>query len=367
MSPTIRSSGALRPRAHSVGPNRGELAQELHADVSSALLARSTAICVIDQIAALGLRRPHHRSRRYGAAHRTPSRVGACAATILTTRRTRATTRCSLTSPRPGRSCGQEPPRQRQRRARRHGFHPRHRRPTFAAASVGSWRSSFAWTPHFSRHRSSAALSPRLPLRHQGPLLALAPASARSSPRRSAGQRFSPGIDCLRDRAADRAVGAHRCASSSTESGSITKPPRTSSSISSLPTTATFEYSAVTTNQPLSRASALWDFMAGRGAQEKTFAELKNDFAFDVIPTNHYGANSAWQQLSILAHNLMRALQFDASSPSKPRPAKRTAVYRLLTMKYSPLPPHRSRGSPRSHRRSSAPSLRSKPFNPDPL
>jgi hypothetical protein len=30
-----------------------------------------------------------------------------------------------------------------------------------------------------------------------------------------------------------------------------------------------------------------------RGAQEKTFAELKGEFALDVVPTNHYGANSA--------------------------------------------------------------------------
>ena len=99
------------------------------------------------------------------------------------------------------------------------------------------------------------------------------------------------------------------------------------------PDDGTFEYSAVTTNQPLS-PRALWNFMSGRGAQEKTFSELKNDLAFDVIPTNHYGANSAWQQLSILAHNLMRALQFDAGiARDKRRPPKRTAVYRLLTMK----------------------------------
>jgi hypothetical protein len=46
-----------------------------------------------------------------------------------------------------------------------------------------------------------------------------------------------------------------------------------------------------------------------RGAQEKTFGELKGEFAVDVVPTNHYGANSAWMQLSILAHNLIRSFQ----------------------------------------------------------
>ncbi len=99
------------------------------------------------------------------------------------------------------------------------------------------------------------------------------------------------------------------------------------------PDDGTFEYSAVTTNEPLS-PKALWNFMSGRGAQEKTFSELKNDLAFDVIPTNHYAANSAWQQLSVLAHNLMRALQLDTGiALGKPRSAKRTAVCRILTMK----------------------------------
>ena len=99
------------------------------------------------------------------------------------------------------------------------------------------------------------------------------------------------------------------------------------------PDDGTFEYSAVTTNQLLS-PRALWDFMSGRGAQEKTFSELKNDLAFDVIPTNHYAANSAWQQLCALAHNLMRAFQLDTGIAShRSRTRKRTAVYRLMTMK----------------------------------
>jgi hypothetical protein len=52
-----------------------------------------------------------------------------------------------------------------------------------------------------------------------------------------------------------------------------------------------FEYSAVTPNKALAPA-ALWAFIAGRGAQEKTYGELKGEFAFDVVPTHHYGANS---------------------------------------------------------------------------
>ena len=94
-----------------------------------------------------------------------------------------------------------------------------------------------------------------------------------------------------------------------------------------------FEYSAVATNLTLA-PRALWNFMAGRGAQEKTFAELKGEFALDAVPTNHYSANSAWQQLSILAHNLTIGFQLHSNlATSKPRTAKRTYNYWLSSIK----------------------------------
>jgi hypothetical protein len=53
-----------------------------------------------------------------------------------------------------------------------------------------------------------------------------------------------------------------------------------------------------------------------------------------VVPTNHYGANSAWQQLSILAHNLIRSFQMrSALAAPKPRSRKRTYSYRIASMK----------------------------------
>jgi Transposase DDE domain group 1 len=93
-----------------------------------------------------------------------------------------------------------------------------------------------------------------------------------------------------------------------------------------------FEYSAVGTNLALS-AGALWDFMAGRGAQEKTFAELKGEWALDVVPTHHYGANSAWQQISILGHNLIRNFQLQTLATQKPRTRKRTYLFFLQSLK----------------------------------
>ena len=93
-----------------------------------------------------------------------------------------------------------------------------------------------------------------------------------------------------------------------------------------------FEYSAITTNKSLA-PSALWDFMAGRGAHEKMIGELKGEFALDVVPTNHYGANSAWQQLSILAYNVARSFQLDTGAAPRRRSRKRTYSYVLRSMR----------------------------------
>lgn len=93
-----------------------------------------------------------------------------------------------------------------------------------------------------------------------------------------------------------------------------------------------YEYSAVATNLALS-LPALYAFICGRGAQEKTIAELKGEFALDVVPTKHYAANSAWQQLSVLAHNLMRSFQLDTLAQPKPRSLKRTYTHLFRSMR----------------------------------
>src|SRR5437867_4097585 len=93
-----------------------------------------------------------------------------------------------------------------------------------------------------------------------------------------------------------------------------------------------FEYYAVATNMALS-LPALYDFIGGRGAQEKTFGELKGEFALAVVPTKHYGANSAWQQLSVLAYNLARSFQLDTGAVPRRRSRKRTYMYVLRSMR----------------------------------
>jgi hypothetical protein len=94
-----------------------------------------------------------------------------------------------------------------------------------------------------------------------------------------------------------------------------------------------FEYSAVTTKLALT-PPMLWYFTAGRGAQQKTFAELKGEFALVVVPTNHDGAKSAWPQRSILAHNLLRSFQLhSALATPKPRSRKPTYADRIASIK----------------------------------
>lgn len=92
-----------------------------------------------------------------------------------------------------------------------------------------------------------------------------------------------------------------------------------------------FEYSAIVTNKTVG-LSALWSFMAGRGAHEKVLSELKGSYALDVIPTHDYAANSAWQMLSAMAHNLMVGFQIEAGATRRNQTAKRSPIFELRRM-----------------------------------
>ncbi len=93
-----------------------------------------------------------------------------------------------------------------------------------------------------------------------------------------------------------------------------------------------FEYAAGATDMALD-LPALCAFICGRGAQEKTLAELMGEFGLDVVPTRYYGANSAWQQLSVIAHNLIRSFQLDTLAKPKPGSRKRTYTYLIRSMR----------------------------------
>ncbi len=92
-----------------------------------------------------------------------------------------------------------------------------------------------------------------------------------------------------------------------------------------------YEYSAITSNLDYALAN-LWHFMAGRGAHEKTIAQLKSGLAFHTVPTLAYAANSAWQQLVALTHNLLTNFQIDTGAEQRRRSRKHTALPRLSTV-----------------------------------
>jgi hypothetical protein len=84
-----------------------------------------------------------------------------------------------------------------------------------------------------------------------------------------------------------------------------------------------FAYSAFATNTALGVA-ALWHFMAGRGGHEKTLGELKQSLAFDAISSRDQQINAFWQQIVVLAHNLVRSFQLCLEATARPRSRKRS-------------------------------------------
>jgi hypothetical protein len=92
-----------------------------------------------------------------------------------------------------------------------------------------------------------------------------------------------------------------------------------------------YEYSAVTSNLGFTVRN-LWHFIAGRGNHEKTIAELKGGLAFHTVPTQAYAANSAWQQLVVLTHNLLTNFQIETGALCRRRSRKHTALPLLQTI-----------------------------------
>ncbi len=102
------------------------------------------------------------------------------------------------------------------------------------------------------------------------------------------------------------------------------------------PSDGHYEYSALVTNKRLT-GRYLWHFMCGRGCHEKVYAELRNGFAFDCVPSQKFGANSAWQVLSVLAFNLMRGFQVATTAPRRSANRKRRTIHRfesIHTLRY---------------------------------
>ena len=92
-----------------------------------------------------------------------------------------------------------------------------------------------------------------------------------------------------------------------------------------------YEYSAGTSNLDLTLAN-LWRFACGRGNHEKTIAQLKSGLAFHTVPTMTYAANSAWQHLVVLTHNLLTNFQIETGAVRRTPSRKRTVLHVLQTI-----------------------------------
>ena len=100
------------------------------------------------------------------------------------------------------------------------------------------------------------------------------------------------------------------------------------------PNNGVYEYSAVVTHCKHWSAEDLLLFTSGRSGQENSIGQLKNDFAFDHIPTNTYQANSAFMQISQMAYNLSICMQHSMGLVKKRKQhQKHTRLYRSMEWK----------------------------------
>jgi hypothetical protein len=99
------------------------------------------------------------------------------------------------------------------------------------------------------------------------------------------------------------------------------------------PDDGTYEYFVLHTNKKL-RPENIVEFYNGRCAMEHQLAEIKGEFGFDVIPTRHYQGNSAHQQISLLAYNLVRNFQIDSEiAKERPPTRSRTNIFEFESLK----------------------------------
>lgn len=99
------------------------------------------------------------------------------------------------------------------------------------------------------------------------------------------------------------------------------------------PDDGVYEYYVLLTNKTLGAENVL-EFFNGRCSMEHQIAEIKGEFAFDVVPTRHYQGNSAHQQTSILAYNLVRNFQIDTKDlPERTKTTKRTNLWKFESLK----------------------------------
>jgi hypothetical protein len=93
-----------------------------------------------------------------------------------------------------------------------------------------------------------------------------------------------------------------------------------------VPQASGYEFKVVVTNKT-GWALKVVRFHEGRGQQENVFSELKDQVNMDYVPSRHWAANKIYLLCAILAHNLGRELQMDATEPARGTTAKRGPLW----------------------------------------
>lgn len=93
-----------------------------------------------------------------------------------------------------------------------------------------------------------------------------------------------------------------------------------------VPVDSEYQYQVVATNKP-SRHSHVIAVHHGRGSQEGIIGELKSALNLDYVPCGKQLANETFLLSGVYAHNLLRALQMQITSPQRERRWKRPACW----------------------------------------
>jgi hypothetical protein len=87
-----------------------------------------------------------------------------------------------------------------------------------------------------------------------------------------------------------------------------------------------YEFKVVVTNKT-GWALKIVRFHEGRGQQENIFSELKDQVNMDYLPSRRWAGNKVYLICAILAHNLGRELQMDATEPQRGTTEKRSPLW----------------------------------------
>jgi hypothetical protein len=92
------------------------------------------------------------------------------------------------------------------------------------------------------------------------------------------------------------------------------------------PTEPGFDFKVVITNKT-AWAMKVVRFHEGRGQQEHIFAELKTQTNMDYVPSRSWVGNKIYMLCAVIAHNLGRELQMDASEPERGTTQRRQPLW----------------------------------------